>query len=81
MEVYDIYIRWGGLMEDPNFRWEFHGVGYGITPEKACDELYTRKNSSTYDSKSKRDWGMVLGYENRNGEIVKFKNGENSIDK
>ena len=72
MRKYKIYIRWGGLMEDPIFRWEFHGIGEGHTPEEACDELYKHRCNDTYDSTSKTDWGMKLGYEDDNEEIRFF---------
>jgi hypothetical protein len=32
-----IYCKMGGLMEDPNFHWEYIGSTNGKTPQEVCD--------------------------------------------
>ena len=71
LKTYTIYIRAGGLMEDPEFHWERHGVSAGETPVEACVNLF--KGDKLFDAKTMTVWGWQLGYENADGGITVIK--------
>jgi hypothetical protein len=68
MKSFTIYIRGGGLMEDPCFHWDRHGIAAGETPADACVNLF--KNDKLFDAKTMTVWGWKLGYENEDGGIT-----------
>jgi hypothetical protein len=51
MKHFTIYIRTGGLMEDPDFHWERHGSAAGVDEKDACinhfkdDKLFNAKRT------------------------------------
>ena len=71
MKQYIIYIKAGGLMEDPDFHWERYGVGVGETPQAAC--IHCFKDDKLFDAKSMTIWGWQMGYENEDGGITVLK--------
>lgn len=46
-----IYVKVGGLMEDPIYHWELLGEADGNTLREACDNL------------AKKDWRFALEYD------------------
>jgi hypothetical protein len=71
MKKFTIYIRTGGLMEDPMFRWQFSGYAAGVDEKDACINHF--KNDNLFDAKTMTVWGWQLGYENADGGITVIK--------
>lgn len=71
MNIYKIYVRTGGLMEDPDFRWTLYGTAIGNTPQEAAIHLF--KNDSTFTTSTMTLWGWQIGYEDDDGGIVVIK--------
>ena len=71
MKRFTIYMRAGGLMEDPEFHWERHGFSAGLDAKEACMNLF--KNDNLFDHKTMTYWGWLLGYENEDGGITVIK--------
>jgi len=71
MKFFSIYIKGGGLMEDPNFHWERHGSAPGVDEKDACLNLF--KNDKLFDAETMTYWGWQLGYENADGGITVIK--------
>jgi hypothetical protein len=61
---YKIYVRVGGLMEDPVFKWIYDGYGEGDNPYEAAENKY--KNDKRYDNLHHTLWGWRIGYEDEN---------------
>jgi hypothetical protein len=55
MKHFIIYIKAGGLMEDPNFHWELHGSAAGMDEKDACRNLF--KDDKLFDAKTMTVWG------------------------
>lgn len=68
MNAFNIYIRAGGLMEDPEFHWDKYGIGAGNTPKEAA--INALKNDKLFDEKTMTVWGWKLGYETADGGIT-----------
>lgn len=71
MNTYEIYVRTGGLMEDPIFRWTLHGPSQGETPKDAAINLF--KTDSTFSVSTMTLWGWIIGYEDKEGHIIIIK--------
>ena len=68
MNSYTIYIRAGGLMEDPRFHWERHAIGEGNSPKEAA--INALKNDELFNEQTMTVWGWQIGYETTDGSIM-----------
>ncbi len=57
-----VYIKCGGLMEDPMFHWEVLGEGEGDTLKEVMADILTREPSlaSLYNEEYGTVWGWSL---------------------
>lgn len=57
-----IYIKCGGLMEDPDWHWEVFGEGNGNTLAEVMEDFLSRNEGyrSCYDPESCTYWGWQL---------------------
>jgi len=66
---FKFYVRTGGLMEDPVFKWTYWGYGEGDNLEDACNKKFA--DDPDYRSETKTTWGWDIGYEDEHG-CIKF---------
>ena len=71
MKTFIIYVKKGGLMEDPAFHWERQGFAVAKNAKDAA--VWVFRDDTTFDAKRMTLWGWQVGYENKNGGISVLK--------